>query len=186
MTPELINNLNMAIASEFNLSHYAMCEMSKSQSMALNGFKRFFRYIAICRNQHAIKLQNFIVEYLVDSTDKSIIPSYTVSYTSNLTQITLLDAVKQVHSLYKNHIVLLKNIAKMAINEGEDYLMDYIEHTIESTTVQLSRLTRLVKKLTAVASDEMYVRLLDNELHCKYKEKELKRFNFKDDKHYKY
>jgi ferritin len=175
MTPQLLANIDSIISGELLMSAMEINEMNHCHEMGFQGYKRFHRFYSMDRHRHAIMLSNFLVEH------HHQVPVITLSYNSiNNQASSLLEAVQRMHDLSVNHLTLLKNTAKMAIDEREDLLMGMIEDMLKDESCEVAKYYREVKELTYVNSDKTYVMLHSDKLHTKYKEKEKEYFNYYD------
>ena len=175
MTPELLSNINTIISGELTMSVMELNEMNHCHEMGFQGYKRFHRFYSMDRHRHAIMLSNFVVEH------HHVSPTISISYnSSNTTSGSLLEAMQRMHDLSVNHLNLLKTVAKMAIDQGEDLLMGMIEKMVKDESCELAKYYREVKELSYVNSDRAYVMLHSDKLHTKYKEKEKEYFNYYD------
>lgn len=131
-------------------------------------------------------LENFIVENLQDQNEESIIPMYEVNFKSTVPTGSMLQQMQLIYSIAKNHINVLSSASKIALDENEDYLSDYLEKMIKDQSKELADMRRIIKQVKSAGNDEGYLRLLDSKLHEKYKVKEKEYFAFTDSKSYKY
>lgn len=175
MTPILLSTINEIINWEFTLSLMEINEMNHCHEMGLQGYKRFHRFWACDRHRHATMLCNHLVEY------QHTIPNITISYSSNGTSSSsLLESLQKMYDACKIQLNRLKNAAKLAIDEGEDFLMDMIEKMVKDQSMECERYYREILELRFTNSDRTFIACHSEKLHCKYKEKEMKYFHYED------
>lgn len=170
--PELFTAVSDIINSEFNLSIVEANEMCICHEMGLQGYKRFHRFNCMDRHRHAIMLSNFLVEF------HHTMPSIAVSHKSANVSTTLIESLQKMYDISIAHIKKLKTTAKLAIDSGEDLLMGMIEKMIKDESEEAERYWREILELQNANSDPAFTMLHSAKLHCKYKEKEKKYFNY--------
>ena len=168
--------LNDIISNEIQLSVVMLDTMSDAHIIGYNGFKRFFRWMSRDRLEHAIRLKNKIVDF------NDINPDVKMSYTtptlqtngSNMSIESFLNVTK---SLSIAQIERLKAAAEMSIVDKEHMLMGILEHYIQDEECELNKINRILKRWTNAKKmgDASFLDRIDEDIHCKYKDKEKKR-----------
>jgi ferritin len=178
MTPKLVSKLDSIISNELMLAMIELNEMNESHLSGLQGYKRFHRFFACDRQRHAVMLSNYVVEF------HHITPNISVNYTSiNSKSTSLLASLNSIHSSSQTHIALLKETARIAIDECEDLLTTMLEKMIADESRELELYYREISELVNTNSDKVFIQLHSDKLHDKYKSKEIEYFGY-DDKKY--
>lgn len=170
MTPQLMATINGIISTEESMRLLELHEMSQCHLSGLQGFKRLHRYKAMDRGRHSIMLRCFVTEY--DHTE----PNVKVVYDTPTNGTSFADHIKLMHDKSLAHIGTLKYASKMAFDEGEHLLGDYLMKMIEDQSEELEVYYRLWLDVKRENADMNYI---SDKLHKKYKAKERKYFCYK-------
>lgn len=177
MTNQLMEMVNKIISAEEYMALLEAHEMNQSHLISMHGPKRLHRYMAMDRGRHSLKLQCFMVEYF------HVEPTISVSFTKPSGTSSLVDSFKMMYDKSIDHITTLKTTAKMAFDEGEDLLGDYLERMVVDQSKEAECYYRIWMDFKRDNADFNY---LSKELHKKYKGYEREKFHFKSSKEYKY
>lgn len=161
--------LDTIVANELKLSVVLLNEMNGASIAGLNGFKRFFRYRSMDRSRHAIMLCNFCTEFVDIELD------LTMSVPTMIASRSLKTSLLEYHTECVAQLETLKTACSTAATENEIMLMGHLSEMITDQSEELMRLKRILLSLDL---PEMDLRCYDQELHCKYKEKEKEKFGY--------
>jgi hypothetical protein len=171
MTNQLMESINKIISAEETVRLLELHEMNQSHMLGLQGFKRLHRFKAMDRERHSIMLQCFMAEYY------HLEPNFSVTFSKPIAAYSFLDSIKSMYDKCKDHITSLKIAAKMAFDEGEDLLGDYLEMMVKDQSKEAECYWRLWLDCSRQNADLNYI---SKELHEKMKHKEKKYYNFKN------
>jgi ferritin len=177
MSPDLINSVSDIINSELTMCMVELNEMAVCHQKGLQGYKRFHRFNSMDRQRHAIMLTNFLVEYT--HTCPTIIVQYVGQANGNGNgNASLVTCLQKMYDLSQAHLLKLKTVAALAATSGEDLLLGQLESMISDESGEAERYYREILELQNVNSDPVFTMIHSEKLHCKYKKKELKYFNY--------
>jgi ferritin len=170
ISKELVALVNNIIATEEIVRQIELHESSQAHVMGLQGFKRFHRYNAMDRAKHSMMLRCHLEEY------HHVEPYISINFETPKDTATQVESLKIMYDKSKSHIETLSTAMKMAFDEGETLLGDYIGCLIKDESKEAEQYNRIILDMKREGAD---VNFISHELHEKYKKKEKKYFNYK-------
>ena len=168
MTENLTKLISDILGSELKLSNIEIEAMSKTHKMALNGFKRFFKYRSKDRFKHALCLKMWCIDFA-----ETNIP-FDISYLSGNANMTLENILVYVSTESEKQLEKLKEVMDLAFKEKEITLANKINCLIDDQEEEQKCLKRIIDEWTMAKSynDVSWISRKDFSLHEKYKKKD--------------
>lgn len=165
MTEALMKKLSDTISHEAKLSNIELEAMSKTHKMALNGFKRFFKYRAKDRFKHYLCLKQWGIDYA-----ETNLP-FEVEYNSGNSLLTLEMILKIIFDESEKQLVHLKECMDLCFKETEVTLGNKINMLIDDQEEEHKYLKRIIDEWNMAKSynDVSWISRKDHLLHKKYK-----------------
>ena len=165
MTPELHRLIDMAVSKEHHMNLIEQEHMAIDQLEGYPGFKRQHRFNSRWRNESAICLTNYVID------NYGYRPMVTIQFASGSGQATYLDGIQSIINAYEDLKMAYVAIARRALAENLDELMQFSEKKICWITKTKMKYMRDHKESTGKEAD--YIQLRSERMHEKYRCKEM-------------